>query len=321
MTFIADKEKTKKKQIAGDSCNNPFCSVCMYRASRRDTLKVAVCMKYIEIEHEKAFIFLHLTAPNVTGDKLPDEVNRFNNGFKKMFERKNIKAISKGYIRKLEITYNGESVITQEMWDGDSKKKKKPMADYFQKLGLKVGDLNPNYDTYHTHFHIIVAVNKSYFKSRDYIKQKKWLNIWREAMATPEITQVFVQRVRLKNNDAIDDVESDMIAMDNGNAINEIAKYTAKCTDYMINQDVFNTFYIALKNRQKITYNGIFAEANKLFKAKKLDKYKDIDEIEYIHFLFYLWDKREYVKEHERELTDEEYDRYNEWLVDEIGVE
>ena len=46
--------------------------------------------------------------------------------------RKEVKSIVKGYIRKLEVTYNS---------DMSSK----------------------SYDTYHPHFHVVIAVNKSYF--------------------------------------------------------------------------------------------------------------------------------------------------------------
>lgn len=51
--------------------------------------------------------------------------------------------VVKGYTRKLEITYNEER------------------------------------DDYHTHFHVLIAVNKSYFnQATQYISRDRWLELW-----------------------------------------------------------------------------------------------------------------------------------------------
>ncbi|WP_349393575.1 protein rep, partial [Clostridium perfringens] len=79
----------------------------------------------------------------------------------------------KGYIRKLEVTYQKEKYITKELW---TRKK-----DYYKKRGLSIGDLEPNYDTYNPHFHIVITVNKSYFTnktSKIYISRERWLELW-----------------------------------------------------------------------------------------------------------------------------------------------
>ncbi|WP_229839647.1 protein rep, partial [Sphingomonas glacialis] len=59
-------------------------------------------------EESKSFIFLTLTTPNVTAEHLEGEIQKYNKSFKKMIERKKIKSIAKGYVRKLEVTYNAE---------------------------------------------------------------------------------------------------------------------------------------------------------------------------------------------------------------------
>ena len=63
-------------------------------------------MKYIQIEHKKDFIFLTLTTPNVSAGELEDEIKNYNKSFKKMMERKEVKQVVKGYVRKLEVTYD-----------------------------------------------------------------------------------------------------------------------------------------------------------------------------------------------------------------------
>ena len=163
----------------------------------------------------KQFVFVTLTTPNVPAAGLPAEIDRFNLAFKKLTKRKEILALSEGYVRKLELTYNAER-----------------------------NDYNP-------HFHVIFAVNKSYFTSRAYLKQARWLEIWREVTGDDSITQVHVQK--LKDAD--------------GKGAAEMAAYAAKDAEYLQNDNVFKVFYTALKGRQVLTYNGLFADGNKLFKS------------------------------------------------------
>ncbi|HCU9127027.1 TPA: protein rep, partial [Staphylococcus aureus] len=74
----------------------------------------------------------------------------------------------KGYVRKLEITYNEKR------------------------------------DDYHPHFHVLIVVNKSYFTDvKAYLNQKEWLRLWREATGISEITQVDVRRVKEQNSNEL----------------------------------------------------------------------------------------------------------------------
>src|SRR5690625_5336380 len=70
-------------------------------------------------------------------------------------QRKEIKTIVKGYVRKLEITYNEKR------------------------------------DDYHPHFHVLLAVDKNYFNnSWSYIKRDRWLKLWQQVTKNSLITQV-----------------------------------------------------------------------------------------------------------------------------------
>ena len=75
----------------------------------------------------------------------------------------------------------------------------------------------------------------------------------------------------------------------------------------LLDQKVFDVFYDALKGRQLLTYNALFKDANKLYKNKRLEKYKPKDETEYVWqilYRFYGAEKEEYNK-----LTDYEAKR------------
>lgn len=235
LSFVADKTLEKQKLYKANSCKNRFCPVCAWRKARKDALGLSLMMQYIKQQEKKEFIFLTLTTPNVMSDELENEIKRYNNSFRKLIKRKKVDSVIKGYVRKLEITYN----------------KKR--------------------DDYNPHFHVLIAVNKSYFTDkRYYISQQEWLDLWRDVTGISEITQVQVQKIRQNNN----------------KELYEMAKYSGKDSDYLINQKVFDVFYKSLKGKQVLVYSGLFKQAKKKLKNGDLDYLKEIDPTEYIYQIF-----------------------------------
>ena len=97
---------------------------------------------------------------------------------------------------------------------------------------------NPSYDTYHPHFHCILAVNPTYFDSRDYIKRDDWLAMWQKAIQDPTITQVDVRKVKPKKTKNTGTGFGDIVsAADIVSAVCEVAKYTVKSGDYVLPWD------------------------------------------------------------------------------------
>ena len=267
LSFVADKTLEKQKLYKANSCKNRFCPVCAWRKARKDALGLSLMMQYIKQQEKKEFIFLTLTTPNVMSDELENEIKRYNNSFRKLIKRKKVGSVIKGYVRKLEITYN----------------KKR--------------------DDYNPHFHVLIAVNKSYFKdTKSYISQKEWLNLWRDVTGMPEITQVQVQKIRQNNN----------------KELYEMAKYSGKDSDYLINQKVFDAYYRSLKGKQVLVYSGLFKEARKLLKNGDLDYLKEIDPTEYIYQIFYIWKQKEYLASEIYDLTEEEKQKINHQMINEI---
>lgn len=296
--FLANESLDKIKLHSANFCKNRFCPMCSWRLACKDSLKISILMEHIKKEEAKEFIFLTLTTPNVKGDKLNDEIISINKAFKKLMERKEVKSIVKGYIRKLEVTYQKEKYITKELWQ----KKKK----YYESKGLYIGDLEPNYDTYHPHFHVVIAVNKSYFKEKGkYLSQARWLELWREATGNYDITQVDVRKATSGDH----------------KEVYELAKYSAKDSDYLVSRSVFKTFYEALKGKRLIVYSGLFKEANKLYENGDLDVYKKQDNIRYVYIINYEWFKNRYLETRKRELTEEEFKKYNKMLIDEMEID
>ena len=163
---------------------------------------------------------------------------------------------------------------------------------------------NEKNNTYHPHLHIIMAVNKSYFSSRDYISKKKLLELWKECKKDNTITQVDIKKIDTTDR----------------KAILEIAKYSAKDSDYLKSQEVFDVFYKALKGKRLLTYTGVFKDAIDLFKEGKLDKYKEVDLTEYVYLITYNWNKEnaEYIVAELKELSEEEKRLVNKKLIEEL---
>ncbi|HCA6963217.1 TPA: protein rep, partial [Staphylococcus pseudintermedius] len=266
LSFVADKTLEKQKLYKANSCRNRFCPVCAWRKARKDALGLSLMMQYIKQEESKEFIFLTLTTPNVKAEALEDEIKHYNASFRRMSNRKIFKDVVKGYVRKLEITYN----------------KKR--------------------DDYNPHFHVLIAVNKSYFTDkRYYINQKKWLELWRSATKDESITQVHVQKIKQNNN----------------KELYELAKYSSKDSDYLASQKVFDAFYKSLKGKQILVFSGLFKEARKLLKNGDLDYLKDVDLTQYIYQIFYRWNQKEYLASEIFELSEEEKKVINNQMIDE----
>ncbi|MGL4874600.1 MAG: protein rep [Clostridium sp.] len=286
-----------KKLYKGNFCKNRFCPMCSWRLSCKESFEISILMEHLRKEENKEFIFLTLTTPNVSGDELESSIKEYNKSFERLMKLKEVKKVVKGYIRKLEVTYQKEKYITKDLW--------KQKKDYYKKRGLKVGDLEPNYDTYNPHFHVIIAVNKTYFKKTDlYITQEKWLELWKQSTRNELITQVDVRKS--KANDYKE--------------VYELAKYSAKDTDYLVNRQVFETFYKALKGKQLIVFSGLFKDAHKMYENGELDVYKEKDEIQYVYMLYYNWHKTEYENFKKRELTKEEFEEVNKSLINDLDI-
>lgn len=270
MMMVADESLEKKKQHKGNSCKNRFCPICAWKKARKDALALSVMMAYLKQEEKKEFIFLTLTAPNVPAEELNDEIKHYNQSFQRLMQRKEVRQIVKGYARKLEITYNEER------------------------------------DDYHPHFHVLIAVNKSYFtQTTQYISRDRWLELWQQVTKNPLITQVDVRKVRNGRDDKV----------------YEIAKYSAKDSDYLQNQNVFEVFYNALKGKRLIVFSGLFKEAMSKFKNGELDAYKEKDMTKYVYAIMYNWGDKKYLELEKRLLTDEELKEVNGQLIDEKDVD
>lgn len=258
-TAVADRTLQKSKIVKAIRCRDKFCPVCQKIKSTKNALAIEAMYNYLKDTTKLNYLFITLTAPNVKGDKLSEELNNYTSSFKRMIKTKKIEKINKGYIAKLEITYNFEE------------------------------------DTYHPHYHILMAVPNQYFKNPDYyLKQSEWLEIWQKAKRDKNITQVDVRKVQNKN---IDGISSEVL---------ELAKYMAKSADYFNSLDVFETYFNETHKKRFMRYGGLFKESLKEFKQGNLNKYINANAIDWYFIIKYSYRSEGYEKQSIRNLTEDE---------------
>ena len=267
LEFISDEEYQNFKLSGANFCGNRFCPHCSFNKSRKDAIEFDVLIKYIKEKYNYSFLFLTLTAPNVDGNLLDLEIRDYYKSIKRLFELKKVKNICKGYIRKLEVTYNSDK------------------------------------DTYHPHYHILIAVNNSYFTdTKSYLSRNDWLELWQNSKRDSSITQLDIRKVK----------ENELF-----NSVLEISKYVSKDSNYLFSKKVFEVFYAALKGKQYYTYTGVFKESHKLYKDNKLDYLKEVDDIEYIYKVYYVWKNSNYSLKNILKLNEEELEKYNNNYIEE----
>lgn len=243
-----------------NSCRVRLCPMCQWRRSLKAYTQTMKILEYLDSKKvPPAYVFLTLTVRNCTGAELSATIDDIMGGLNRLGTYAAFRKAVRGSYRGLEITHDVERVI--------SKARYRQAKSYYDKLGLTAGDLNPNYNTYHPHVHFLLAVNKSYFKSRDYISQDRWVEYWRRAMRLDYDPVVDVRRTWGKCHEQVA----------------ECSKYACKDAEYVIPKDYdlsLETVALldqALANRRLVAYAGEMRDAHK---ALNLD---DIDQGDLVH--------------------------------------
>ena len=175
---------SEEKHLAqADFCRNRLCPMCNWRKSLKMFSQMSEIVEKMTTDHDGLrFIFLTLTVKNCKGEELSALIDAMNDGFTLLTSKgKNLaasKAVKKnilGWFKTLEITYNIKA------------------------------------DTYHPHFHVVLAVPDSYF-TRGFTTTEKWVKLWRACMKL--------------DYDPIVDVRS--VDMAEKGAVCEITKYAVK---------------------------------------------------------------------------------------------
>ena len=232
LTFAEDGNG-QRRLVGADSCRVRLCPLCSWRRSLKNYWNTTAIVNWLT-DHQTdkdvgryEYIFVTLTVRNCQADDLSKTIDQLFAAVKRLSERQEIRTAWKGTVRNMEVTHN-------------------------------VNPDSPDFDTFHPHFHMIVAVRPSYFH-HDYVTQKRLTELWRDALRADYDPIVDIRRIKAKRGDQT-----------TAGAIAECSKYAAKATDYIIPDDwdlTVGTVRVldqALANRRLISYTGIFRDVKAL---------------------------------------------------------
>ena len=241
------EERNKLKEA--NFCKFRFCPMCAWRRTRNITGQLLEALESIEAKKSVDYLFLTLTIKNPQIINLKAIVSHLNKSFERMSKTKAYKNIILGHFKALEI----------------------------------LGDNTPAGEA-HPHFHILLIVNKSYFKSRNYLSQAKWTEMWQKALRADYTPVVHIQRIKQKKNSTFTKLQS---------AVFETAKYSVKHTE-LTNRSDYDFLHIIdqTKRMRFFSTGGILKKHMNLIKADDdLINFKEEQEAFWVEIeeLLYKW--------------------------------
>ena len=213
-------EDGSKKLKTMTSCRVRLCPICTWRRSLKVQSHTLTILNAVNDKY--AYLFLTLTVRNCSGEELSGTLDLMMGAWQRLSQRKQFKAAVKGWYRGLEVTHNTDRN-------------------------------SPFFDTFHPHFHCVLAVNKSYFTSRNYVKQDEWKELWKKSLRADYDPVVDVRRVKGCT----------------AKAVAEAAKYSTKEEDYIVPTDweltvsTVRTLDAALDQRKLVAYGGVMKQLHK----------------------------------------------------------
>lgn len=224
-----------KRLVLGYFCQTRLCPMCAWRRSRLIFANLMRVIHKAQEERNFSLITLTLTAKNVDSRTIGEELDRYFEAWKRMSERKAFRDAVIGWFRALEIKHD----MTR--------------------------------DSYHPHFHCLLAVKPSYFRSKHYLDKWDWVYLWKEAMRLDYDPNVWVEKVKAKRGRKSSKPIDPEKAMEK--AVAEVAKYFTKDDDYISDDELGTDLAVltldkAIKNRRLIAYGGIFREARRKLKLE-----------------------------------------------------
>ena len=256
----------KLKLINANFCRVPLCPMCQWRKSMRTFFEVSKIMDIIKLRYVNYVpVFLTLTVKNCSLGNLGNNLDNMFNGWHDFMRSSSlnpmvngeISSIVKGWFRALEITYDGDETISRRRYNNGKK--------YYDERGINVGDKNPNYNTFHPHFHVIMLVEQKYFKGKDYMHTSDWVQLWRKS-------------ARL-DYDPVCDIRKTRTSTEKRKEVAEVAKYTYKDAEILNKklsdekqEMVVKYLSSALHGRRLYAYGGVMKEIAAELKLNDIDK-------------------------------------------------
>lgn len=232
---IADDDQGEGHIVEANFCTHRLCPACNWRRGLRIYSTTSRILDYIDVKQGRAvkYLFLTLTVKNCNIPDLGASIDQMSAAFKRLTNNKAWKRRVLGSMRTLEVTINKETM------------------------------------TAHPHYHLILAVPRSYGSASDplYWTHDQWQAAWRKACRLDYDPQVSIQAIKGGRKAGI----------------REVAKYMAKDSDYLIDATEAQmgteeaeamTDYLVrnlgaqLKGRRLVSYTGLLREAQRALRLE-----------------------------------------------------
>lgn len=220
--------------VEANFCKQRLCPACNWRRSIKIYGATSRILDYIDQQQGGAvkYLFLTLTVRNVPLDRLSDTIDQMSDAYNRLRNNRAWKRRVLGAMRTLEITINRETMQA------------------------------------HPHYHLILAVDKSYATKGDttYWTHADWQAAWQQAARLDYAPMVSIERVKGRKA-----------------GVAEVSKYMAKDTDYLIDSmdaqmgteeaEALTDCLVRhlteqLKGRRLISYTGLLRKAQQALRIK-----------------------------------------------------
>lgn len=216
-------------------CKSKLCPLCNWRRSLKMSYQNEEIISEAIKQYPKGrFLFLTLTVKNVyDGKELDETLKEMTKSFNRLMKYKKVSKNMIGYLRATEVTTNDKD------------------------------------NSFHPHFHVLIMVKSTYFKSGEYLSQENWTQLWKKAMKLEYDPIVDVRAIKPKK-DSLNNVKS---------AVLETSKYPVKDSDYLTNNIERDSFLVdhletGLYRKRQVGYGLLFKEIRKKL---QLDDVEDGD--------------------------------------------
>lgn len=210
-------------------CRVRHCPVCQWRRSLMWKARFYQSLPKIVQEHPKArWLYLTLTVRNCSIEHLSDTLTAMNAGWRRLLARKEFAPVL-GWIRTTEVT-RGK--------DGSA----------------------------HPHFHALLMVSPSWFSGQSYVKQSRWVELWRDCMRFDYLPSVDVRVVKNHAQNGLQDV-SEVLRK----AVAETLKYSVKPADMTSDDEWFLELTRQTHKKRFIAAGGALKDVLKLEQESNQD--------------------------------------------------
>jgi plasmid rolling circle replication initiator protein Rep len=193
--------------VAARFCRVRHCPVCQWRRSKMWLARFLKAMPgVLETYQNHRFIFLTLTVRNCDVKDLRETLARMNKAWVLLTKRKQFPAI--GWVKSVEVTRSK---------DGSA----------------------------HPHFHAILMVKPSYFKSRYYLSHQAWLELWKSCLKVDYDPSIRVKAIKEDNLEK---------------ALCETLKYSVKESDLVADANWLQTLTEQLHKTRAVSIGGVLKD-------------------------------------------------------------